>query len=128
VDEEGLFLLNDILLKLFYNTSTDNLIKSFFYPCLSNSIEYKRGVGYFTSGWLSQNSKGLAKFIQNGGKAKYIISPIINEEDLKYLQGRFDEKIIHKNILNNLECLEKELEENSNNLLGWLVYDGISLY
>jgi hypothetical protein len=44
------------------------------------------------------------------------------------LQGRFDEKIIHKNIINNLECLEKELEENSNNLLGWLVYDGISLY
>lgn len=118
-------MLNDILLKLFYNTSTDDLIKTFFYPCLSNSIEYKRGVGYFTSGWLSQNSKGLAKFIQNGGKAKYIISPIINEEDLKYLQGRFDEKIIHKSIINNLECLEKELEENTKNLLGWLVYDGI---
>jgi len=118
-------LLKDISFKIFYNTSSDDLVENFFYPCLANSIEYKRGVGYFTSGWLSQNSKGLARFIQNGGKAKYIISPIIDEEDLKYLQGKFDNKIIDKSILNNLEKLEKELEENTKNLLGWLVYDGV---
>jgi len=118
-------LLKDISLKIFYNTSSDNIVEEFFYPCLANSIEYKRGVGYFTSGWLSQNSKGLARFIQNGEKAKYIISPIIDEEDLKYLQGKFDNEIIDKSIINNLESLEKELEENTKNLLGWLVYDGL---
>jgi hypothetical protein len=103
----------------------DSVVDDFFYPCLSNSVEYKRGVGYFTSGWLSQNSKGLARFIQNGGKVKYIISPIINEEDLKYLQGKFDLEIIDKKIIHNLEQLEKELEYNTKNLLGWLIYDGL---
>ena len=118
-------MLKDISLKIFYSTSSNDIVEDFFYPCLSNSIEYKRGIGYFTSGWLSQNSKGLAKFIQNRGKAKYIISPIIDEEDLKYLQGKFDYQVIDKNIINNLESLEKELEENTRNLLGWLVYDGL---
>jgi superfamily II DNA or RNA helicase len=118
-------LLKDINFKIFYNTSVDNISKEFFYPCLENSIEYKRGVGYFTSGWLSQNSKGLARFIQNGGKAKYIISPIIDKEDLESLQGKFYYKVIDKNIISNLESLEKELEKNTKNLLGWLVYDGL---
>jgi len=118
-------VLKDISFKIFYNTSSDDIVEDFFCPCLTNSIEYKRGVGYFTSGWLSQNSKGLARFIQNGGKAKYIISPIIDEEDLEYLQGKFDSKVIDRNIINNLENLEKELEENTKNLLGWLVYDGL---
>ena len=118
-------MLKDISLKIFYSTSSDDIGKKFFYPCLSNSIEYKRGVGYFTSGWLSQNSKGLARFIQNGGKAKYIISPIIDKEDLKYLQGQFDNEIIDKNLINNLDFLEKELKENTKNLLGWIVYDGL---
>jgi len=116
-------LLKDISFKFIYNTSSDRIVDDFFYPCLENSIKYKRGVGYFTSGWLSYNSKGLAKFIQNGGKAKYIISPIINEEDLKYIQGNFDNKLINKYILNDLNKLEKELVENTKNLLGWLVYD-----
>ena len=118
-------MLKDISFKIFYSTSSNNILKEFFYPCLVNSIEYKRGVGYFTSGWLSQNSKGLARFIQNRGTAKYIISPIIDEKDLKYLQGKFDNEIIDKSIINNLDSLEKELEENTKNLLGWLVYDGL---
>jgi hypothetical protein len=73
-------LLKDISFKIFYSTSSDDIVEDFFYPCLSNSIEYKRGVGYFTSGWLSQNSKGLVRFIQNGGKAKYIIVLLLTKK------------------------------------------------
>lgn len=31
----------------FMNTSTDDLINDFFIPLLKESIEYKRGVGFF---------------------------------------------------------------------------------
>ncbi|BAF70781.1 DNA phosphorothioation system restriction enzyme [Nitratiruptor sp. SB155-2] len=117
--------LKELNFRSSYNTSESDIIKDFFTPAFENSTRYKRGVGYFTSGWLSQNAKGLAKFIENGGKAQYITSPILDKNDLEALQGKFDPSLLDKKILKNISVLEKELEENTKNLLGWLVYDGL---
>jgi len=118
-------MLNKLSLDFEYTTSDNNIVKEFYTPCLSKSIIYKRGVGYFTSGWLSENSKGLSMFIENGGKAKYITSPILDKNDLFALQGNFDKSKIDNIIISNINNLEKSLEEETRNLLGWLVYDGI---
>ncbi|WP_281951303.1 hypothetical protein [Nitrosophilus kaiyonis] len=48
-------MLKKINFKTPYNTSESDIIKEFFTPAFANSIFYKRRVGYFTSGWLSQN-------------------------------------------------------------------------
>lgn len=118
-------MLTDIDINFEYNTSDHNIIEEFYEPCLSNSIFYKRGVGYFTSGWLSENANGLAKFIENGGKAQYITSPILDENDLYALQGKFDKEKIDQIISSNIDTLKNNLEDDVRNLLGWLVYDGI---
>ena len=117
--------LKDIDFKLVYNTSENNLIEEFFKPALSKSIEYKRGVGYFTSGWLKYNSQGLAKFLKNGGKIKFITSPILDKNDIEALKGNYNEEIINEKLLEDINQLERTLESEYRNLLGWLVYDGI---
>lgn len=118
-------MLKDLNLEFEYNTSDNDIIKEFYESCLSHSIIYKRGVGFFTSGWLKENSKGLAKFIENGGKAQYITSPILDKNDLESIKGNFDQEKITQTILLNIDELEKGLTEDVRNLLGWLVYDEI---
>ncbi|RLA84693.1 MAG: hypothetical protein DRG78_00615 [Epsilonproteobacteria bacterium] len=118
-------MLNHVEYKFEYDTSNNNIIEEFYKPCLSNSLIYKRGVGYFTSGWLSENSKGLAQFIENGGKVQYITSPILDKNDLEALQGNFDKSRIDSIIINNINNLENSLADDTRNLLGWLVHDNI---
>jgi hypothetical protein len=38
-------------------------------------------VGYFSSGWLREASSGIASFAENGGRARWITSSILYEED-----------------------------------------------
>ncbi|WEJ99484.1 MAG: DEAD/DEAH box helicase family protein [Candidatus Sphingomonas phytovorans] len=66
---------------LLLETSTDNIIRSFFEPALRASTSYDRGVGYFTSGWLRLASAGLDGFAENGGKARFLVSPHLSEDD-----------------------------------------------
>ena len=40
-------------LKFCLNTSEEDLAKELYEPCLKWAGRYDRGVGYFTSGWLS---------------------------------------------------------------------------
>lgn len=111
--------------RITYNTSDHNIVNDFNKLALQNSIEYFRGVGYFTSGWLQKNSIGLADFILRGCKIKFITSPNLQEDDFKVLQGEYDHQKIDKFILNNIEEIEKNLEEETRNFLGWLIYDGL---
>lgn len=117
--------LKDINFKLTYDSSNDNLLKDFFEPALSVSIIYKRGVGYFTSGWLYHNARGIAFLLNNGGKIKFITSPNIDKKDLNYLQGKYEPTIVDNLILKNIDEIELKLKEDYRNLLGWLVYDKI---
>lgn len=118
-------MLRNLSIDLNYNTSKNKMIKDFYFPMLSNSVQYKRGVGYFTSGWLKENAQGLAQFVENAGTVQFITSPILDRNDLEALQGKYNQEIINESILSNVEEIEKNLEEETRNLLGWLVYDGI---
>lgn len=110
--------------KVTYNTSDDNISNDFYNQTFFNSIKYYRGVGYFTSGWLKENSYGLARFIKENSEIKFITSPNVDESDLIALSGQFNKSSINQLILNNIDALEKKLEEDTRNLLGWLVSDG----
>lgn len=51
------------------------------------------GVGFFSSGWLRLVAQGLLPFAANGGQARIITSPILNEADWEALQRGAEARI-----------------------------------
>lgn len=109
------------------NTSEGDVVKEIYEPCLSWAIKYDRGVGYFTSGWLKENAKGMAKFAEKNGKARWIASPILEEKDFDAITKNdvFNNDMLEKILEINIEEIANELENNTLNALAWLIYDGI---
>lgn len=111
------------------NTSDNDITKEFFEPCLSWASRYDRGVGYFTSSWLRVNARGITQFAANGGKVRWIISPIMEPEDIEAIKN--NEKVqeqaeFFSNLLkDNLELIREFIEKETLNTLSWMVYDGI---
>lgn len=73
--------------KVCLDTSEDNLIDELYTPCLKWAERFDRGVGYFTTGWLTYNVAGLSDFASRGGKMRLITSPILSTEDTDAIIG-----------------------------------------
>ncbi|MFB6306680.1 MAG: DEAD/DEAH box helicase family protein [Flavobacteriales bacterium] len=113
-------------LSVTYNSSSDDITKDFYEPCLKWAKTYDRGVGYFTSSWLAENSFGMSQFAANGGTARWITSPILSSQDAQAFQEAMDpEEKLSDLLSNDLEKIQEELEENTLNVLSWLIYDEI---
>lgn len=69
------------------DTSDHDLVRDFFEPALNRAIRYDRAVGYFSSGWLRANAKGMLRFAANGGRGRWVTSPILGEADWNALQS-----------------------------------------
>jgi superfamily II DNA or RNA helicase len=110
------------------DTSEHNLVTDFFSPLLRHAITYDRGVGYFSSGWLRTNAQGMAAFAENGGRARWITSPILSEVDWEYLQkgeeARTDE-ILREALEKNVADLADSLEKDTLSALAWMVADHV---
>jgi superfamily II DNA or RNA helicase len=111
------------------NTSDNDLDREFFIPCLKWAQKYDRGVGYFTSGWISKNSIGLAEFASNGGKARWLTSPILAEKDYQVLSNAKDMYSVALYFNDLMTCcisrLAEEIAKDALNALGWMIYDNI---
>lgn len=111
------------------NTSDNNFSRELYEPCLKWATTYDRGVGYFSSGWIMINAKGMADFASRCGKARWITSPILSESDYLAMSGDLDNPEIadfFRDIINrNIDELVLQLEENTLNALAWMIYDGI---
>ena len=77
--------LQDIYFRDTYWSGENDLIEEFYVPCLSESIEYCRAVGYFSSSIQCYITNGLFPFIQNGGKIRILCSTNLTKEDEKNL-------------------------------------------
>lgn len=122
--------------RVFYNlgfsqymdTSSSDLVKDFFEPVLNLAIRYDRGVGYFSSGWLRVAARGMTQFARNGGKARWVTSPILNEADWDAMQmgdaARTD-PILRTVLEQNIEDLVETLENDTLSALAWMVADEI---
>lgn len=70
----------------------------------------------------------MAKFAENGGKARWIISPIISREDWDALRLGIEGKtnmIIRDILFTSLENLERELNKKVLSALSWMIADEI---
>lgn len=80
----GLRDLNNI--KIEYRTRVEDVVSSFFIPCLSEAYEYKRAVGYFSSTVLLSMSVGLGAIAKKGGRIKLLVSPRLSKEDYEAIE------------------------------------------
>jgi superfamily II DNA or RNA helicase len=101
-----------------YKTNKNDIVKEFYLPVLKKSVLYKRAVGFFSSTALIELSKGISSLVKNGGKIRFIVSPLLSVEDIEAIQQGYDERKIIA------DALTRELREPKNNSdkerLGWL--------
>ena len=65
----------------YISRGNNNIADSFLNPLLKCTKEYKRSVGFFSSGVLDTIMDGIVSLVRNGGTMKLIASPKLNEED-----------------------------------------------
>lgn len=109
-------------------TSEHGLINEFFVPALSASVAYDRGVGFFSSGWVRAAAKGMLAFAGNGGRARWITSPILDERDWDALLAGHDARsddVLKAALQRNVADLGGALEKETLNALAWMVADEI---
>lgn len=110
------------------DTSSADIIADFFVPALSASVRYDRGVGYFSAGWLRLTAQGMVAFAGNNGVARWVTSPILDQDDWLALQqgtaARHD-LVIRAALERNIEELSQTLEKDTLSALAWMVADEI---
>jgi superfamily II DNA or RNA helicase len=115
-------------IKKVYDTSTDDFVEDFFSPILSVAKNYDRGVGYFSSGWLKMNSRGMNTFAENGGHARWVTSPILSKSDWDTMclgtEARKNE-LLFSLLSAAVTDLQESLETNVLSALAWLIADNI---
>lgn len=121
-------MLTELNFASYLDTSSDDLIGDFFIPALAHSIRYDRGVGYFSSGWLRLAAQGMVAFAANGGRARWVTSPILNESDWEALSTGDDARsdpVLLKALQCNITSLSATLDKNTLSALAWMVADEI---
>ena len=93
--------LKDLQLACEYRSDSTNIVDNFYIPCLTESVEYWRAVGYFTSQGLTLAAKGLAAFIAQDGRMRLIASPWLEPEDIEAFQRGYEarENVLKHEIL-----------------------------
>jgi superfamily II DNA or RNA helicase len=118
----------DLEIPIWLDTSSHDLVNSFFEPLLRQARHYDRGVGYFSSGWLRLNANGMASFANNSGRARWVTSPILEADDWEALQtgdAARNNSILLASLKTTITDLSKALSEDTLSALAWMVADEI---
>lgn len=110
------------------DTSEDDVVGHLYVPAMGAAVRYDRGVGYFTSGWLTYVAEGLAALAENGGKMRLITSPYLSAEDWSAVKQGEDAKS-DSNVLSTLNGVIDDLEgaaiSRPLTVLAWMIADGL---
>lgn len=121
--------LRDLSIKTEYRTKLADIAKDFLIPALSESISYKRAVGFFSSSSLSGVAQGLGRIANSGGKVKLIASPYLSPEDVEAIEKGYKrrEVAIEQALLRELRDTDhmSKREADRLNLLADLVASGV---
>ena len=103
----------EIMLKETYDSDEDHILNDFYVPVLSHSVRYDRLAGYFSSTALASSAKGMAQFLQNGGKMRLVTSVQITAEDQQAIEKGLatPEAVISRMMIRDLDladCLKKD--------------------
>lgn len=120
-------MLDELNIKFQYDSDSDDLINDFYIPVLSNSKEYYRMSGFFSSTSLAISAQGIGNFITNGGKMKLICSAVLSEEDKLVIEEANEnpEKFIEKHTIADFKSLEEGFVKNHVEALGWMLANNL---
>lgn len=118
--------LKDIQLKESYDSDIDDVLSDFYIPALSESVEYLRLAGFFSSSALAMAAKGMSNFIENGGRMKLVVGANLNKNDLEAIEKAYKEpeEVLEENMLNELEDIRSQFQKDHVEALGWLIANG----
>lgn len=119
-------MLKNANIKFKYDSDKDNLVEEFYIPVLSNSVEYYRMSGYFSSSSLAIAARGIAKFILNGGKMKLLCNAQLTKEDYEIIEETNQNPVdfIQQRFLDDLHSIESEFIKDHVEALGWMLANG----
>ncbi|HID3973154.1 TPA: DEAD/DEAH box helicase family protein [Enterobacter cloacae] len=75
--------LSALTLDAHYRTGGKDPVSGFYKPCLDAAVLYDRAVGYFRSSVFAIIGHHFLDFARRGGKARFICSPSITEDDAR---------------------------------------------
>lgn len=101
-----------------YKTNKNDIVQEFYLPVLKESVLYKRAVGFFSSTALIELSKGIAGLVKNGGKIRFIVSPLLSEEDIEAIQKGYEARAIIESAL--VREIKEPQSDSDKERLGWL--------
>ena len=79
-------MLKDCDFKIRYSSEQENIFEQFYVPALSEAVNYKRAVGFFSLGIIFNTSAALSSLVENNGQIKIIFGKLISTVDLAHLQ------------------------------------------
>jgi len=113
----------DLSIKKEYRSLLSSVVNEFYIPILSETVIYKRAVGFFSSSALVEISRGICGLVNNGGKIKLIASPKLSREDILAIEDGYERRhaIIEDCLLRELLQPTGRFEEERLNLLSNLI-------
>ena len=105
VNKGDIMSLRDLQLDYEYRSGSRNLVDDFYVPCLTQSVQYLRAVGFFTSHGLALAAQGLAAFIAHDGQMRLVASPWLEPEDIEAFRRGYEarEDIVERAILRQFQ-------------------------
>lgn len=119
-------MFRDLELEPVYESATSSLVDDLISPLLANSLDYFRGVGFFSSGWLKEASEGLVALVEHGGRGRIVTSPILSDADWEAFQQGEEaqsDQALHEALRRSIDDLATSLHRDTLNCLAWLVAD-----
>jgi len=115
--------LSDIKIQPVYDSEEDDIINDFYIPVLSESVEYNRLTGYFSSTSLVIAARGISGLLKNSGSMKIASGAVFSKRDVEAIKegSKNPENIIKKNIINELDNIEDVIKKNYVSALAWMI-------
>jgi len=110
-----------------YRTDTHNIVSDFYLPCLAQSVDYSRAVGFFTSGSLGVAAKGVTALIERGGSMRLVASPILDGDDIEAIRRGYAlrDDVVAGKLLQELDSVRGgSVVQERLGFLAWLVAEG----
>ncbi|WP_213956745.1 MULTISPECIES: DEAD/DEAH box helicase family protein [unclassified Variovorax] len=97
----------DLALDGHYRTGERDPVTGFYKPCLDVAVTYDRAVGYFRSSIFAIIGQPFLDFARRGGKARFICSPSITDEDAEAIASGYiqRDKMVERAVSRDIDTL-----------------------